>query len=96
MLFYDNLKGPDVQSLHSGSCRGHKTAGFGLWAMCCQSSLLSVDPSVQSKYAAVEICVLPIVWQHCTDVSSFSTLGGSAGLKPLYYDAFCWVGTYIH
>lgn len=28
--------------------------------------------------------------------SAASPLRGSAGLKPLYYDAFCWVGANIH
>lgn len=61
------MKERHVQSLDSGSPRGmfsHKTSGCQGLAMCCQSSLLLVDPCVQSKYAAVEVCVQRIMWQH--------------------------------
>lgn len=34
---------------------------------------------IQKKYAAVEICVGPIVWRRCTDVSSFSAQGALPG-----------------
>lgn len=78
--------------------------------MCCQSSLLLVEPpsprppplplplAVQSKnMLLLEICVVCLLCVSGAQMSAASPLkGGSAGLKPLYYDAFRWVCTYIH
>lgn len=61
----------------------HKTSGCQGLATCCQSSPLLDDPSDHLKYAAVEIRVQPIVWQLCTDVSSFCARGLWWAKSPL-------------
>lgn len=80
------FKGHHVQNPDSGSSFvvfSHKTPECQDWAMCCQSPPLLADPGVHSKYAAVEINVKPIVWQRCTEVSSFSARGLCLAKAPL-------------